>query len=365
MHVPFCAHRCAYCSFVTLAGREEESGYFAALEKEVRSARPALGPVDSVYFGGGTPSYVAPEGLARILDALKETLGVTADAEVTAEGNPDDLSDARLEALRDLGVNRLSMGVQSLDDAELPHLERRHDARIARDALRRARRLFDNVSGDLMIGIPGQSRASLLHSLEGLIEAGVSHVSVYLLELEKAPKLVALKRERPELFPDDEEAATRWEEVDAHAEAAGLPRYELSNWAKPGFESRHNLKYWTSTPVVGFGVAAHGFDGRVRRENTRSLSDYVARVLAGSDPVVSESALGAAEAARERVLLRLRLRGGVSEEEFDAVRAGLAPGDRDRLEDAEAAVLLERVRGRVGLTRRGVLLSNEVFGAFV
>lgn len=365
VHVPFCAHRCAYCSFVTLAGREGEAAYFEALETEIRSTSPSPGPVDSVYFGGGTPSFVAPGMLERILAALRETLGITGDAEVTAEGNPDDLSDERLEALRALGVNRLSMGVQSLEDSELPYLERRHDAKTAQDALRRATRVFDDVSGDLMIGIPGQSRDSLRRSLDGLIEGGVTHVSVYLLELEKAPKLVALKRERPDLFPDDEEAADRWEDVDARAEETGLHRYELSNWARSGFASRHNLKYWTSTPVLGFGLAAHGFDGRVRRENTRSLGDYVTRITAGKSPVVAESVLSETEAARERVLLGLRLSRGVLEAEYEAIRSELDERDEEQLEDAEAAGLLERIRGRVRLTRRGVLLSNEVFGAFV
>ena len=134
---------------------------------------------------------------------------------------------------------------------------------------------FGNVSADLMIGIPGQTRESLRASLDGLLEAGVAHLSVYLLEIEKAPRLVALKRERPELFADDDEMADRWLEVDERLEKAGLPRYELSNWAKRGSESRHNLKYWTLVPVLGFGVAAHSFDGNRRTANTGMLSEYV------------------------------------------------------------------------------------------
>ncbi len=231
-----------------------------------------------MYFGGGTPSYVDAPRLGRLLGTLEEIFGLSSDVEITAEANPDDLDFREgLTQLRALGVNRLSVGVQSLVDAELVPLERRHDAAQALRAVREAVEAFGNVSADLMIGIPGQTRESLQASVEGLLDAGVSHLSVYLLEIEKAPRLVALKRESPDLFADDDEMADRWLEVDESLEKAGLPRYELSNWAKPGRESRHNLKYWTLVPVLGFGVAAHSFDGKRRYANTGMLAEYLKR----------------------------------------------------------------------------------------
>ncbi len=243
---------------------------------------PAVRGFDSVYFGGGTPSYVEAGRLGRLLGTLEEIFGLSSDVEITAEANPDDLGPEKLSDLLALGINRLSIGVQSLVDAELLPLERRHDAAAARRAVSDAARAFENVSADLMIGIPGQTRETLLASVDGLLEAGVTHLSVYLLEIDKAPKLVALKMERPELFPDDDEMADRWEAVDERLTAAGLPRYELSNWARPGFESRHNLKYWTLVPVLGFGVAAHSFDGRTRSANTGMLAEYLRRTREAS-----------------------------------------------------------------------------------
>jgi oxygen-independent coproporphyrinogen-3 oxidase len=366
VHVPYCAHRCSYCSFVAIAGRDGEEEYFEAVAAEVRArAGEVAGPLETVYFGGGTPSYVEPRRLATVLDALKETFGIASSAEVTAEGNPDDLTDERLEALTALGVNRLSIGVQSLDDGELPWLERRHDAAAALSALRRASRVFPSVSADLMIGIPAQTRESLLASLDGVLDAGARHLSAYLLELEKAPRLVALRTERPDLFPDDDETAERWEEVDARASAAGLPRYEMSNWASPGHESRHNLKYWRREPTLGLGVAAHSFDGVVRRANTGSTTEYVRRIRAGDPAFVSGETLEAAAAEKERVLLGLRLAEGVTAPELERVARLLPPADRARLAESEEAGLLDRADGRIRLTRRGVLLSNEVLSLLV
>jgi oxygen-independent coproporphyrinogen-3 oxidase len=393
--VPFCAHRCTYCSFVALEGKREEGDFFEGVEREIRrrgreekillegeegQARPSevgdagSGPAairgfDSVYFGGGTPSYVDALRLGRLLGTLEEIFGFSADLEVTAEANPDDLTSGKLSELRDLGVNRLSIGVQSLSDAELVPLERRHDAAAARKAVREAVEALGNVSADLMIGIPGQTRESLRASLEGLLEAGVSHLSVYLLEIEKAPRLVALKRETPGLFADDDEMADRWLEVDERLEKAGLPRYELSNWARPGRESRHNLKYWTQVPVLGFGVAAHSFDGRRRYANTGMLAEYLKRTRAGQSATATSEEAEDSDFLRKKegLMLRLRLAGGVPSYSFEEIRKALPEPSASQLGDAFAAGLLEELSSpsRVRLTRKGVLLSNEVFSALV
>jgi len=380
VHVPFCAHRCAYCSFVAIEGRTEEREFFEGVEREIRSragdASGGLRDFDSAYFGGGTPSYVDARHLRRLLDALEEVYGLASDVEVTAEANPDDLDGEKLRALRDAGVNRLSIGVQSLVDEELLPLERRHDAAKARRAVREAVSAFGNVSADLMIGIPGQTRGTLHASLDGLLEAGVSHLSAYLLEIEKAPKLVALRRDRPDLFADDDEMADRWLELDERLEASGLPRYEISNWARPGFESRHNLKYWTLAPVLGFGVAAHSFDGRRRSANTGALAEYLRRTHRGESPcVLEEEETGDSPGRKEGLMLGLRLAGGVPSSSFEETLALLAPAEASRIRDAFEAGLLETVdepgtsgverERRVRLTRKGVLLSNEVFALFL
>lgn len=387
LHVPFCAHRCTYCSFVALEGKREEEEFFEGLEREVRArgreASGGLRAFDSVYFGGGTPSYVDARRLGRLLGTLEEIFGISSNSEITAEANPDDLSPDKLISLRDAGVNRLSVGVQSLVDAELVPLERRHDAAQALRAVRTAVGAFGNVSADLMIGIPGQTRESLRASLEGLLEAGVSHLSVYLLEIDKAPRLVALKKEHPALFADDDEMADRWLEVDERLEKAGLPRYELSNWAKRGSESRHNLKYWTLVPVLGFGVAAHSFDGKKRYANTGMLAEYLKRTAVGASPAAAfEETEEDFLRRKEGLMLGLRLAGGVPSYSFEEIRKMLPAASAWQLENAILAGLLEEVFApasagatgapagagappRVRLTRKGVLLSNEVFAALV
>lgn len=362
VHVPYCAHRCAYCSFVAVTGRETEQEYFDAAVAEIECrASEVAGPLGTVYFGGGTPSFADPERLARVVEALRRAWGIVPEAEVTAEANPDDLVPERLDALVGLGVNRLSVGVQSLRDAELVPLERRHDAAAALDAVRRALERGLRVSADLMIGIPGQTSESLLEGLSALLSAGVGHVSVYLLEIEKAPRLVALRKSAPTLFAADDELADRWERVDDACRAAGLPRYETSNWARPGEESGHNLKYWRREPVVAFGVAAASFDGAVRRANAGSIPSYLAAIREKGTAFVSEERLAPEAALREEVLLGLRTADGVAAGRFAEAAGTLPPADRARLADAAAAGLLETEAGRVRLTRAGVLLSNEVF----
>ena len=376
VHIPFCAHRCSYCSFVALEGRSEERSYFEGVGREIRSrAAEAEGGIrnfDSVYFGGGTPSFVDARHLRRLLGTLEEVFGLSPDIEITAEANPDDLDGEKLRALRAAGINRLSIGVQSLVDGELEPLERRHDAAGARRAVEEAGRLFGNVSADLMIGIPGQTRETLRRSVDGLLGAGIVHLSAYLLEIEKAPRLVRLKTDRPDLFADDDEMADRWLETDEILEAAGLPRYELSNWSRPGFESRHNLKYWTSVPVLGFGVAAHSFDGRRRSANTGMLTEYLRRTRASESTTgtVEESDGGSDPLRRkETLMLGLRLARGVLSSSFEEIRCSLPAAEASRMRDAFEVGLLE-VAGegdeeRVRLTRKGVLLSNEVFVLFL
>jgi len=366
VHVPYCAHRCTYCSFVAVTGRETERPYFDAVVRETRArAGEVEGPFDTVYFGGGTPSYAEPSNLGRVLAALRETSGVSAGAEVTAEANPDDLDEGRLSALVDLGVNRLSIGIQSLSDGELEPLERRHDASGALKALHRAVARGLRVSADLMIGIPGQSKESLRRSLETILAAGVGHVSVYLLEIEKAPRLVAMREATPALFAGDEEMVDRWELVDDLCTSGGLRRYETSNWAREDEESRHNLKYWRREPVVALGVSAASFDGVTRRTNSESLPAYLRAVEEAGTAFVADETLSAEDARRELVLLGLRVSAGVPETVFEAAVATLSGSDRARLEDAFAAGLLTRAGGRVKLTRTGVLLSTEVFSALL
>ncbi len=366
IHVPYCAHRCSYCSFAAVTGKETEERYFDAVSAEIEArAREVPGPFDTVYLGGGTPSFARPGNLSRVLMTARTVFGLAPGSEITAEANPDDLSPEILDQFAGMGINRISIGVQSLFDAELDWLERRHCAASARRAVTGAVGTFGNVSADLMIGIPGQTLESLEESALQLLEAGITHLSVYLLEMEKAPRLVKLASDSPELFASGDEMADRWLLVDQLAEKSGLLRYEFSNWAKPGFESRHNTKYWNRVPVLGFGVSAHSFDGHMRQANSGSITGYLLRIEEQGMAFVSGEHVEGFEAQKEAVLLGLRLAPGVDDVLFTLVAAGLAQDDRQKLADARSAGLIERARGRIRLTREGVLLSNEILSAFV
>lgn len=356
LHVPFCRTRCRYCDFYRVGeNRLRMELFLAALKREIEGLTAFDGrAVDTIFLGGGTPSLLAPEEVAGILCRLRERFAVAPDAEVTMEANPSDLAPERLSGYRAAGVNRLSLGVQSLADRELALLGRRHDARRAADAIAWARAAgFGNLSLDLMAAIPGQTVASFRRSLERAMDLAPDHLSVYLLEVHPGSEIDGLRRKRPGLFPNEEGQRRRYLLSVALLTAAGYEHYELSNFCRPGRESRHNLKYWRCEPFLGLGPAAHSHaDGR-RWRHAPDLAAYLA------DPLAVEEL--PCEPVSERVFLGLRLADGVGTEEL--VRAsGLTAGAlRERLRDL--APFLEERDGRLRLTVEGMLVENEVLGA--
>lgn len=370
VHVPFCQARCSYCAFVTWTDRGgQEAAYFEALERELRE-RCAGAAFDTVYVGGGTPSFPDPVRLARVIAALRDVATVVPDAEITLEVNPESCDEERAAAWRAAGFNRASVGVQSFDPAVLEAAGRLHGpdgpAR-AFEALRGAG--FANLSVDLIAGLPGESGASLAASRRRARDLGPEHVSLYLLELDEAGKsspLAAAVRAGRVRAASDDEMADWYEESRADLEAAGLACYEISNFARPGFESRHNLKYWRCEPFLACGVAAHWHAGGVRRFNVAGFEAYLQAVTERGEAEAPESRIAPpSDAAQDRVMLALRLTEGV---DLDAVESGF-PGSRERfleiLERHAAAGLVSRRSGRWSLTVRGALLSNEIFADVV
>ncbi|MCS7081226.1 MAG: radical SAM family heme chaperone HemW [Chloracidobacterium sp.] len=375
LHFPFCTTKCTYCAFVTRGyDAELAERYVAALETELQRFSDACAAVplafttrraDTLYFGGGTPSRLTPRQLERLLTACRTVFDFTPDVEVTVEVNPGDATPERLEAYRALGVNRLSLGVQSFFDSDLALTGRDHDAQDAKRAFRAARQAgFDNINLDLIAGLPGQTLEAWRTNLVEALALAPEHLSLYLLEVKEQTTLARqLAAGRLPALDDDLTAEMYLTTLDlltqAHFEA-----YEISNFARPGHRARHNLKYWTDSPYAAFGVGAHGYDGVERYWNSDRLEDYFAQVERRGWATAGRTQRTLHERWHEALMLGLRLAEGVSP---DALwrRYGIdLSAYAAAVSELQAAGLLEVTSDRWRLTPRGRLLSNEVFLAF-
>jgi oxygen-independent coproporphyrinogen-3 oxidase len=370
LHVPYCSAICNYCNFNRgLFDAEQKTHYVDALVREIHGRRSRAGRLaaDTIYFGGGTPSLLEPTEIARIIDACRDTFELSGDVEVTLEANPETVSVARLASFRNAGVTRLSFGVQSFRDDELRRLSRLHGAERARAAYREAREAgFDNVSLDLMMWLPGQRVDEWLGSIDEAIGLGPEHLSLYLLEVyPNAPLKDEMARARWSQAPD-EDAATMYLEAMDRLEGAGYEQYEISNVARPGRRSRHNLKYWTDGEWLGFGCGAHSTYGAARWKNVSATDDYIARIARGESPAVEVHPLSDAERLGDALFMGLRLAAGIDEEDM-ARRYGVDVWGRygRDLEPFLENGVLGRQQRRFFLTRRGMLLANEVMTVFV
>src|SRR5215475_1099941 len=376
IHIPFCATRCHYCNFAT-GGYESELArrYTAAVREEIGRAdvssdpmmRQVMRRVDTIYFGGGTPTTLTVGQISSLIEACRREFDVAPDSEITAEANPGSISQNYLEDLRSAGVNRLSFGVQSFDDGELQMIGRTHSAEEARAAVRTARDAgFANVSIDLIAGLPEQKMETWRRNLEEAFALAPDHLSVYLLELYKdAPLLHRINRGELRAVDDDLTVAMYFALTD-EAERRGFEHYEISNWARPGSESRHNLKYWTGAPYWAFGVSAAGYDGRARWSNTRNIHEYLTKVESGQATIVERIELDDDDRQSENLFLRLRLKDGVDLDEHSR-RFGVNALERyrDEIERLREAGLVELGENRLKISRAGAVLANEVFAAFV
>lgn len=375
VHVPFCRLVCAYCDFVTVGGRAMDiPRYVDALLREL-AARPAPGQLRTIYFGGGTPSLLAADDVARTIGAARAHWDDVALEEVTLEANPNGREAPDWRGLREGGTTRISLGVQSLRDADLRALARGHTARESLDAYSAARAAgFDNVSIDLIYGIPGQSLADWREGLRAAVALGPDHLSLYALQVvlepdewAAPPRPGALRwRRRVAEAQDDGLAAEQYVVAQELLDAAGYVHYELSSWARPGRESRHNAAYWARRAYTGIGAGAHSYDGRGERSwNERDLDRYLEAVERGVSPVAGSERLDESTRAFEAIALGLRRVTGTSRREF-AEEFGSDPLDRYR--DAVAASvdarLLEHSGDNIRLTPAGRLLASEVLVNF-
>jgi oxygen-independent coproporphyrinogen III oxidase len=375
IHIPYCRQKCPYCAFFS----QEHTGgdldrYAGLVQQEMALAAGTATPrhkLDSVYFGGGTPSLLEPRQIAELIHQADRLFGLAADAEITLEANPGTVDHERLAGFRRAGITRLSLGVQSLDDRMLGTLGRIHSAQQAREAFAAARRAgFNNIGIDLIHALPGQTGAMWLTELQQALQLAPEHLSIYGLTIEEDTPFATRYDVDSPLLPDENLAAEMFEAADGFLEANGYEHYEIANYARPGFRSRHNSGYWKRDGYLGLGAGAHSFLRDVghgtRFSNAAELDEYSTALQAGSLPRRDILPLDRADAMAEFLFLGLRMNDGVS---FSTFQQEFGVGVMDVFEHEIAPLLnqglLSEAPGGIRLTRRGMLLSNQVFQRFL
>jgi oxygen-independent coproporphyrinogen III oxidase len=355
---PFCAQKCTYCNFASgVFPRELEARYMSALRNEI-AAHDWQSPPDTLYIGGGTPSGMEPSDITKLLHSFPANSW----REATLEAAPGSFTADRVQAWRETGINRVSLGVQSFIKSELARTGRKHDAEtVTHDVAMLRAHGIENINIDLIAGLPGQTQTSWNESLESAIALDVQHISVYMLEVDDDSRLGAEiilggKRYGATDVPSDDQIADFYETAVTLLKTHGIHRYEISNFARPGAESLHNLKYWKRAPYFGFGADAHSFDGLIRWQNVESAQDYVTLSERGESTRCGETSPDPIE---EKFFVGLRLTEGVHADEQDWQRFG--PAFAQFLADG----VLERSAENLRLTPRGVMLSNEIFEHFI
>ncbi|WP_296329459.1 radical SAM family heme chaperone HemW [uncultured Acidaminococcus sp.] len=365
LHIPFCQHKCSYCDFISYQGQDEvaRTRYVKALIKEIRSCEAPL-PVSrgaTIYVGGGTPSLLSLEELAAIFSALKEKGYFNAPREVTLEANPGTVDEAYLRGLRALGVDRLSLGIQSLEDSELRLMGRTHTADEARHIIQLSKEAgFTRLSCDLIYGFPTQTAASIEASLTELMALGPSHISIYGLSVEPGTVLSHKLQKGLWTLPTDEETGAMYDLIMDRLAKGGYERYEISNFAKAGDESRHNLIYWHYHPYLAFGAGATGFDGRKRETNQAYLAAYER----GEAPEIE--ILSPAVQREEMIFMNLRTVRGLSLLDYEtrfgrSFELDYGPETEDLIHKGWA----KREDGHFRLTPLGMQYGNLAFEAFI
>ena len=359
VHVPFCANRCGYCDFNTYTSQELGGGsreaWSNAAVAEIEFAGnllPQKNEISTVFIGGGTPTLLPAQDIASVIHALDDSFGLSADTEVTIEANPDSVSLEQLRQLREVGVNRISFGMQSAVPHVLKVLERTHNPESVAKAVSLARDAgFDNVNLDLIYGTPGESVEDLRRSLEEVAALNVEHVSAYALIVEEGTSLARRIKQGDVALPDDDDMAEKYEVIDSFLSRLGMQWYELSNWSKANRECQHNLHYWQSHNWWGVGPGAHSHIGGVRWWNAKHPTTWSEKIKAGETPAVGREILSASEIDFEKLLLEIRLADGfeVAETMSDVLR---------ELENEN--LIVRKSDARAVLTLRGRLLADAV-----
>ncbi|KUP41853.1 radical SAM family heme chaperone HemW [Bacillus halotolerans] len=371
IHIPFCEHICHYCDFNKYFIQSQPVGeYLNALEKEMINTIEKTGQpdLDTIFIGGGTPTSLSEDQLKKLMDMVSRVLKPSDTLkEFAVEANPDDLSAEKLKILKEAGVNRLSFGVQTFEDDLLEKIGRVHKQKDVFASFERAREIgFENISLDLMFGLPGQTLKHLDHSLKTALSLNAEHYSVYSLIVEPKTVFYNLMQKGRLHLPAQEQEAEMYETVMSRMEAAGIHQYEISNFAKQGMESKHNLTYWSNEEYFGFGAGAHGYIGGIRTVNVGPVKHYIDLITEKGFPYRDTHEVTMEEQIEEEMFLGLRKTSGVSkkrfEEKYGRSLDKLFPGV---LKELSEKGLILNTESAVCLTHQGKLLGNEVFGAFL
>ena len=369
VHIPFCRAKCSYCAFVSqVCDLSVQHSYVAALCREIAAAGGDFSvPADTVFLGGGTPTLLPATDLTQILQAIRETFALTEDAEISLEANPGTVDVASLKLLRQAGFNRLSLGVQSFDDQVLRGIGRIHRAAEAAQAVGMSRSAgFENISMDLMFGLPLQSLNSWRETLARAVSLEPDHISAYGLKLEEQTPLALLVASGQAALPAEREEEAMYDWLNEFLPQQGFSRYEISNYARPGRECRHNLKYWRYQPYRGFGVAAHSFNGIARFANTEELSRYIARIEAGESAEEFRETLDEPDRMAEYVFLALRTTAGLSAMDFEVqFRRSFTDYFAVAIAELKKSGMLTNEKEQWRLTEKGLKLSNQAFVKFL
>lgn len=365
IHIPFCAHKCDFCDFAAFAGLDHMSDeYCLTVAREIQERVQQYSnsaPLETVFYGGGTPGYIEPRLLKVIHDKLLETTGIKSDAEVTLETTPLTITEEKVHQWFALGINRVSMGIESLQDSELKAIGRDHDSSSARAGIRRAKSAgIKNLALDLIYGLPGQTLASWGETLDQLLSFAPDHLSAYGLNVTGSLKLHYPPGSTA--YPDDDSFADMYDMLIDKCKAAGLEQYEISNFARPGYESRHNLCYWRNDEYLAFGVGAHRYVNGVRSANQRSFNKYMRDYLC--DELVEE--IDDERRTSDGIMLGLRLCAGLDVAAFkQRYKVDLLERFGNKLPTLVEGGFMEVSAGAVRLTRKGILVSNSVLAELI
>jgi putative oxygen-independent coproporphyrinogen III oxidase len=369
IHIPYCVRRCGYCDFNTYTPAELQvsedltkisNNHIDLLIAEADQARASVkttAPIPTIFFGGGTPTLMEPSDLKRVLRHLEDKFGFTPDIEITIEANPDTVSKEKLAALREIGINRISFGVQSGVDHVLKVLDRTHNPANVSKATNWAKEVgFDEISVDLIYGAPGESIEDWQTTMRTALELPITHISAYALIVEAGTKLAGQVKRGEIVIPEDDQTADKYLIADESFTKAGFTWYELSNWAKPGSECRHNIAYWVGANWWGLGPGAHSHVDGVRFWNVKHPAAYQERLTTGAEPIQEREILTGEQMASERLMLEIRLKSGIA-------KSSLAAEQIDALESFRIGGALDLdmwAAQRVALTQSGRLIADRI-----
>ncbi|MBQ7199075.1 MAG: radical SAM family heme chaperone HemW [Selenomonadaceae bacterium] len=367
VHIPFCAAKCNYCAFNSkISTAEERESYVDALITEIKSTPYPLPPTYSIYFGGGTPTILTLNQLKKIFAAIQTTFNVEKNSEITIEANPGTVDKNFLRGLREIGFNRLSLGVQSFNDELLKILGRIHNSTTALETVHTAKNFFDNISVDLMYGLPNQTLDDVKVDVETAAALDVQHISIYGLEVEPNTKFFQLNEVGRLNLPTENICADMYEFIIATLPKLGYNRYEVSNFAKVGRESRHNSGYWTGAKYFGFGAGAHSYNGKIRTSNVANVADYVKNIRAGRDVSQVEELVTKSAAMEEFCFLGLRMTAGIDAKIFyERFGENIFDVYGKVIEKNFKLGLLQVDGDKIFLTPRGFEVSNVVLADFL